>query len=586
MTAAPSRASALVSGEPALLTRLLNTLLREDVYGLRSTAGSRDEPDGAWLRVQLSRGFGLIPVRPDGFLADLAVREPMLVWQGRRLTTIADVLEQLARLAPAQDRPGHHDLAAECAQTLATWRLHERHHVRVLRALAAAPRVGMAGSLRDETLAAFLDHPVYPTARGRFGLRDADLLGFAPEFAPSFPLRWLALPAGVLTTVGRLPDHWPSMASVGLPTELTDSHRLLPIHPLTVGQKLTSALREAGVDAGRSVLAPLPWLIARPTLSMRTLAVATDPRVHLKLPLLTSSLGVRNRRTIKPATLVDGAVAERLLIAVLARERALAARVLLADEQSYAHAGHELLAALVRRYPAGLADARVTPVAALLAPTPDGRLVIDEVADEFFDGDLPALLDAYLRALFDFHLTLWLRYGIALEAHQQNIALVLDRPASGSRLRLLYKDNDGPRVLTRRLAAVLPDAARAATFADQRIIAHTDDELADMFITITLHLCAGALVFGLAEADRLPIADGLWLVRDLLRQALEAHHGTPAAELAAARLFHAPRLPIKTMLTAGTLLSKSRSGAADINKHYGADGPNYLLGPGGVDDGR
>jgi siderophore synthetase component len=585
VTAAASRASALVSGEPALLARLLNTLLREDVYGLRSTASLRHEPDGPWLRIRLATGVGLIPVRPDGFLSDLSVREPVLVWQGRRLTSLADVLDQLARLAPVEDQPGHHDLAAECAQTLATWRLHERHHDRVLRALATAPRAGLAGSLRDETLAAFLDHPVYPLARGRFGLRDADLLGFAPEFAPSFPLRWLALPADLLTTVGVLPDHWPSMASVGLPRGLGDTHRLLPVHPLTVGQQLTFALREAGIEAGQSVLAPLPWLIARPTLSMRTLAVATDLRVHLKLPLPTSSLGVRNRRTIKPATLIDGAVAERLLTAVLARDRALAAQVLLADEQSYAHAGHELLALLVRRYPAELTDARVVPVAALLAPAPDGRLVIDEIADEFFDGDLPALLDAYLRPLFDVHLTLWLRYGIVLEAHQQNIALVLDRPAGRPRLRLLYKDNDGPRVLIDRLAAALPLAARAARFADQRIVAHTDDELADMFITITLHLCAGALVFGLADAGRLDAADGLWLVRDRLRQALAAQQDAPAAKLAAARLFRAPRLPIKTMLTVGTLLSKRRSGAADINKHYGADGPNYLLGPGGAGDG-
>lgn len=32
---------------------------------------------------------------------------------------------------------------------------------------------------------------------------------------------------------------------------------------------------------------------------------------------------------------------------------------------------------------------------------------------------------------------------------------------------------------------------------------------------------------------------------------------------------------MKAMLTAGSLLSKERSGAADINKHY-TTGPNYL----------
>jgi hypothetical protein len=30
------------------------------------------------------------------------------------------------------------------------------------------------------------------------------------------------------------------------------------------------------------------------------------------------------------------------------------------------------------------------------------------------------------------------------------------------------------------------------------------------------------------------------------------------------------------MLTAGTLVDKTRTGAADINKHYGPPGHNYL----------
>ena len=47
-----------------------------------------------------------------------------------------------------------------------------------------------------------------------------------------------------------------------------------------------------------------------------------------------------------------------------------------------------------------------------------------------------------------------------------------------------------------------------------------------------------------------------------------------------AALLDAEELPVKAMVTAGTLLSKERSGAADINKHY-TTGPNYLLWGGG-----
>ena len=97
---------------------------------------------------------------------------------------------------------------------------------------------------------------------------------------------------------------------------------------------------------------------------------AADPALHLKLPLATATLGLRNRRTIKPGTLVDGAAGQRLIEAVIAREPRFRDTILHADETTYAHAGHELLAVLCRRYPAGLDDAVVVPMAALLARGP------------------------------------------------------------------------------------------------------------------------------------------------------------------------------------------------------------------------
>jgi hypothetical protein len=97
-------------------------------------------------------------------------------------------------------------------------------------------------------------------------------------------------------------------------------------------------------------------------------------------------------------------------------------------------------------------------MAALLAEAPGGRLVVDHLADRFYGGDPLALLDAWLVLLFDWQTTLF-GYGIALESHQQNISLVLDRRADGrTRLRLLLKDNDGPRINTARLRERLGEA--------------------------------------------------------------------------------------------------------------------------------
>ena len=73
-----------------------------------------------------------------------------------------------------------------------------------------------------------------------------------------------------------------------------------------------------------------------------------------------------------------------------------------------------------------------------------------------------------------------------------------------------------------------------------------------------------------------PLADLLALVRRKLTAALDRHAGWPATSVLRARVLEADRLPGKSMVTAGTLVAKARTGASDINKFYGTNGPNYL----------
>ncbi|MGW3012403.1 IucA/IucC family protein [Streptomyces sp. NPDC001219] len=576
--------------ESELLLRVLSALLREDVVGLRSRGTLRERPDGPWLRLPAGPDAGalLLPLGPDGYQSTHAARLPLLVREsdGARLTTADEILAALRELADPADRSGFDAFAEECRQTLATMRLHARTRDEFEQRLterhgaAAEGWPGLDGGLAYDALAARLDHPVYPTARGRSGLDEDQLRAYAPEFRPDFALRWLAVPRSALTVAGggeaALPGCWPSPAELGLP-DLGGSHLALPVHPLTLGAPLDEALRETGLE-GTAVLSGRALLDTVPTLSMRTVAVAADPRLHLKLPLATATLGLRNRRTIKPRTLIDGAEGQRLLERVIAREPRFAESVLQADETVYANAGHELLAVLCRRYPAGLDGSAVVPLAALLGRAPGGRLVIDQLADRFYGGDPLALLDALLTLLFDWQTTLF-GYGIGLESHQQNISLVLDRAADGTRLRLLFKDNDAPRFHTGRLRETLgADAPDPADFADPRIFAEDDRPVLDLFTTITVHLCAGSYAFGLARHGRAPLGRLLDLVRDRLAEAV-ARLGTAPGEPGAALRAHvldAPELPVKAMVSAGSLLSKERSGAADINKHY-TTGPNYLL---------
>ncbi|MCO5973981.1 IucA/IucC family protein [Actinoallomurus soli] len=505
-----SRGPALASprlDEAYLAARVLDALLREDYGGLsRHVDGDRLTLPGGRVVGLTSRdgGWGRYP----GFLAERVVADAV---------GLEEVLGVVRALADPRDAVAAFD--RECRETLRALRLHE----------AVRPRP--SGLTRYDALAAALDHPVYPTARCRLGLDERDLLAYAPEFGPSFPLAWTGVRGSHRR--GDRPAWWPDPGGLGLPA----GHDVFPVHPLTA--RLVPTV-------------PGPAVTVRPTLSMRTVAI--DAREHLKLPLPTSTLGLRNRRVIVPGTLSDGALVERLLRAIVERERV---PVLLADEQTYGHADDPLLGYLVRRLPAD-----GVPVAALLARTPEGPYVIEELTD-----DVAAFFGAYLAVLFDWNVLLAARYGIALEAHQQNVSIVPGDPP-----RLMIKDNDGALIDLGRLARALGRAPDAAEFADPRLVTTDPEALARVFVTITVHLCAGALAFGLAERGLLDLDTGLGLVRDRLDVALGAYDDG----FLRARTLDADRLPVKAMVTAGTLVDKQRTGAQDINKHYGPPGPNYL----------
>ncbi|MEV2237155.1 IucA/IucC family protein [Micromonospora sp. NPDC049891] len=532
--------------EQELFRRVLDALLREDHLGLASGGG----PDGCgWWEAPHRAGRLRLPVRPDGFQhavrlarAELHVQPPGRA-ATRRVGTLAGLLELLAPHDDTEAEQGWRAFVDECRQDLLARRLatatRAHTYARVAAARVSTP-TGFGGALLDDVLAAHAGHAVYPTDRCRHGLDGAELLRYAPEHAPAFTLRWLPVPARTLRLNGRLPAWWPAPRQAG--------EVLLPVHPLTAERSALPVL-------------DLPGPTVRPTLSMRTVALDDDPTSHLKLPLSTASLGARNRRTLAPDSLSDGASVAALLGRIAAAQPHFADRIMHADESTFGHCDDdELRSFLLRRLPAGLERATVVPVAALAAADPTAGTVAQRIGG----ADPTRLLGSYLDLLLDWHVCLWLRYGVALEAHPQNIHLVL--PVDGP-VRLLYKDNDGARLDPRHAGPV--------RLCDQRMWIRHPGELADMFVTITLHLAAAAPLLALAEQG-VTVPSPTEALAPRLRAARDRWGDTRAARRLVDGVLTADRLPVKAMLTAGTLLPKHRIGCTDVNKFYRRTGPNYL----------
>ncbi|WP_329011374.1 IucA/IucC family siderophore biosynthesis protein [Micromonospora rifamycinica] len=530
--------------ERVVFRRVLDALLREDHLGL-SSQGRMDGP--GWWAVRCPAGLLRIPVRADGFQQAVRSAAPevqvLADGDGHPVRTVEGLLTLLAPQDDPEAEFGWTVFTTECRADLAARRLAAAARQRVFASVTAertATPAGMPAALLDDVLAAYTGHPVYPTDRCRHGIDDADLRRYAPEHAPRFALRWYAARAQDLRLTGDLPDWWPQPRQA--------DRVLMPVHPLTAHR----------YDLPTS---ELPVVTVRPTLSMRTVALANDPYTHLKLPLPIATLGVRNLRNLHPDTLADGAAVAGLLDQIAATEPTFAGRIRHTDESTYGHVGDDgRLSFLLRRFPHDLAGACVVPIAALAAPDPEAGTVLERL------GEPVALMESYLDLLLDWHVYLWLRHGVTLEAHPQNMHLFARRNGT---VGLLYKDNDGARLDPRHRG---PDGL---PLRDNRMWIRDSQELADMFITITLHLAAAAPLLALAARGvRVPSPAAALAPR--LAAARDRWGDGPAARLFTERVLHAARMPIKAMLTAGTLLPKQRLGCADVNKYYRRSGPNYL----------
>lgn len=262
-------------------------------------------------------------------------------------------------------------------------------------------------------------HPYHPGCRSRPGFSVAEQLAYGPEHGPVVELGLVPVPAAECLVTGAWPREWRDGPAV-----------LVPVHPWQAAHVLKRPCEEG--------------IAAHPLMSLRTLAVPGGPHVKTALSArLTSSV-----RDISVASVGASADVSRFGQELAARLEGL---LHVTGTLGAVAAGSPDLAAVLRESPRAYAapGEHVVPVAALAGIGLSGS---------------PEWQAAFARLALGVGLRL-LELGVALEAHGQNLLVVLS--PTGEPLRLVYRDLADIRVSPARLArhavAVPPLPARMLT---------------------------------------------------------------------------------------------------------------------------
>jgi siderophore synthetase component len=307
-------------------------------------------------------------------------------------------------------------------------------------------------------------HPFYPTWKAKSDLSPEDVTALSPEFGARVRVRIAALRkewsyVEKMPHVGsysewfaqNFPELWRDWTE-GLNKRGKSPEDWLPL-PVHIWHLDNFLRREFASEIASGVFDPDgPEVVTLPSMSFRTMLPDTqDPRPFIKLPVaiwMTSE-----QRTLQAKSIHMGPRLSTLISDILSKEKDLHDRLEIFTEELGAILHHPVTGdqhpgrflSVVYRNSDALARKdgllRVT-VAALLTASPiDGRPLICELiarnGDES-EAAVFAFFRAYAGIVIGPTLAMYLLYGIAFEAHQQNSTILFDE--TGRPRKLLIRD--------------------------------------------------------------------------------------------------------------------------------------------------
>lgn len=290
-------------------------------------------------------------------------------------------------------------------------------------------------------------HNLHPGAKTRQGFSVDDQLRYTPELAPHIDLLWIAVDKGLLSPSGEVDELF----------SLDENRWALPVHPWQRNNVLPHLYASEWESQALRDLDREP-LRCRLCTSLRTVVP-----LNADIPVLKMSVGslmTSTERSMSCHTVRQGPVYSEYLERLQEKAPLLFDGVVALQEMgglSWSSGGDSPrarnLSLLFRQRPPVVTDGVAVPSSTL--PQPNWEHT-GTYFDTFFGQGEDALerFRSYVELLIPFHLELYLRFGIALEAHLQNCVVVWG--PNGPR-ELWVRDWGGLRADAERVAEIAPD---------------------------------------------------------------------------------------------------------------------------------
>jgi siderophore synthetase component len=365
-------------------------------------------------------------------------------------------------------------------------------------------------------------HIYHPGSKTRLGLSKFENIQYSPEFQAEVDIVFGAIHKNIAHTeiIDNLKTTYQDWISSNYQDqysiwcdELTkkslnpNDYLMIPIHPWQA-EHILPVKHKCLMSCQQLLIIDNCKYTTKPSMSFRTMLPTSSKNgliePHIKLPVAIHATSVM--RTVSPESVKTGPRISKILLDILNKEPQIAKSMNILADTVGIHTAKACrkddirqLSAIFRENPEKYLSTNeiASPLASLFVKTPDNKPLICDILDSIDYSSSSKILEyfrTYAKITLSTCLDLYLLYGIALEAHQQNTLVVFENNLPK---RLLIRDLGGMRLHTPSIkdaSIELPKDTFSLTFTDSQTItrrkfihACLQSNLGELILQLSLH---------------------------------------------------------------------------------------------------